>query len=232
VVFVITLVAAMFGSILTLASFIKFIHAVFLGQARTPEEVKEVPVRMRAAVIILAGLCVIAGVVPSLIVRYCIEPAISGDVITLGVWNSAFVVAWLLIGSVVCVIMWRLLSAATARKDAMFIGGEPPGFGPRFPATEFYRTFDDIPVVRRLYALIKAEAFDVYVVIYRVSRACAYAVYAGVDRLINLITVGAGYAVLAVSGIVRGMHTGTLDLYLIWSLAGLLVILFVALGSS
>ena len=60
---IIWLLAAMFGSALTLASFIKLMHSVYLGQGSGERpQVKEVPWMMWLPSITLAALCVIFGV--------------------------------------------------------------------------------------------------------------------------------------------------------------------------
>lgn len=74
--FIIVCVIALITSVLTLASFIKVSQSVFFGQL--PEEyknVQEVPVAMRVPMWILAGLCVITGVFPSLVEKFLLLPA-------------------------------------------------------------------------------------------------------------------------------------------------------------
>ncbi len=83
---------AVFGSALTLASFIKFVGGLFLNQQK-PEfkAVKEVPVLMWAPVMILAILCIVFGVfATTLIVPELFIPA-SGAFPVTGFWNSSLV---------------------------------------------------------------------------------------------------------------------------------------------
>ena len=60
---IIWLLAAMFGSALTLASFVKIIHAVFLGQGQG-KPLKESSWIMLLPMAVLAALCVIFGILP------------------------------------------------------------------------------------------------------------------------------------------------------------------------
>ena len=76
---VIWLVAAMFGSALTLASFTKLIYAIFLGQ-KPPEQagVREVSFLMWVPMAALALLCIVFGVfAKALPIKYFIIPGIS-----------------------------------------------------------------------------------------------------------------------------------------------------------
>jgi formate hydrogenlyase subunit 3/multisubunit Na+/H+ antiporter MnhD subunit len=89
IISVLCLVAAMFGSGLTLASFMKLLHATFLGQHRdskTPQPKNEVSWTMWLPCIVLAALCVIFGVFALQIpLKYFILPAI-GQVSFIGAW--------------------------------------------------------------------------------------------------------------------------------------------------
>lgn len=72
------LVAAVFGSALTLASFVKVLHSVFFG-ARPPhlDQVAEEPgLGLRLPLVALAVACLVLGVVPGLVLDPCIGPAI------------------------------------------------------------------------------------------------------------------------------------------------------------
>lgn len=79
---ILCLVAAMFGSGLTLASFMKLLHAVFLGQQTEKlslKQVKEVSWPMWLPAILLAITCVSFGVFARQIpLKYFILPAVSG----------------------------------------------------------------------------------------------------------------------------------------------------------
>lgn len=71
-------IIAMVVSILTLASFVKVFHAVFMGP-RLPEyaEVREVPASMIAGMAILAAFVILFGVFPQQVVDILIAPAAS-----------------------------------------------------------------------------------------------------------------------------------------------------------
>jgi multicomponent Na+:H+ antiporter subunit A len=85
------LAAAMFGSALTLASFVKLLHAVFLGQ-KTNKGVAEVPWMMWLPCVLLAASCVIFGLFAGQIpFKYFIYP-LFGRLNFLGSWNATVAV--------------------------------------------------------------------------------------------------------------------------------------------
>ena len=70
-------VIALLVSVMTLASFIKITQSVFFGQL--PDNcraVKEVPLSMRIPMWIMAGLCLILGLLPKVVTDYLIAPAV------------------------------------------------------------------------------------------------------------------------------------------------------------
>jgi formate hydrogenlyase subunit 3/multisubunit Na+/H+ antiporter MnhD subunit len=229
IVYLIALVAAMFGSALTLASFIKFIHAVFLGQDNSLDKAKvaEVSMSMRIPLVVLAGLCVVLGVLPNLALKFFIVPWLGQPLPLIGTWNSALSFALIVLGVLLGLAFWKNAKGAGVRVDEMSVGGEKPELSPSFPGTEFYRTVEEVPLVKRIYRLLKLESFDPYHVIPSLFRVTAYMLFIFVDRTINLLIGFIGYTVLGLSWVFRRLHTGVLDFYLAWSLVGMAVILFV-----
>lgn len=229
---VFSLAAAMFGSVLTLASFMKFIHAIFLGEdkGRGKERVSEVSANMKFSVSVLAALCILLGVLPNIFLRNFIEPFLSQKVSFIGTWNSLLAFIWVLFGLFLGFAFYKLAGHKQPRQDNLFIGGEDPGFGPNFPATEFYRSIEELPLAKGLYRIIRFEAADLYNVLDATLKFFSYILFIFVDRLINLLTLLSGSIVLGLSWIFRKLHSGVLDLYLVWSLAGLIVICFILMG--
>lgn len=228
-VYIFALVAAMFGSALTLASFIKFIHAIFLGQdnSQDKKQVREAPLGMVAPLLVLAGLCVVLGVFPAFFIRNFLEPAASLNLAYTGTWNSLLAFVFLSSGLLIGFILWRRLrSKGGFRQDGYFIGGETTPLTSSFPATEFYRTVQEIPAMARAYRMLNAEERDLYNIVRGTLNIFSYTVFTLIDRLIYLLTNAVGYLVLGLSFIFRKMHSGVLDMYLAWSLAGLIGLFF------
>ncbi|MFA6350687.1 MAG: complex I subunit 5 family protein, partial [Candidatus Omnitrophota bacterium] len=145
VLLIFSLVAAMFGSVLTLASFVKFIHAIFLGQDHSPAKKPsgESALNILIPLVVLSGLCLTLGVLPGLFIKIVIEPWLGEQIFFIGTWNSVLTFILLAAGLILGFIFWKIeLAGKKSRTDDLFIGGEDPQtFNPSFPATEFYRTF-------------------------------------------------------------------------------------------
>jgi hypothetical protein len=230
-VFLFALITAMFGSVLTLASFVKFIHAIFLGQDHSPgrKKVSEVSFNMGFPLVILGALCLILGLLPQVFLNIFIKPWMTENIYFIGSWNSVLAFSLVAAGLVLGWIFWKTAKTKQLRADDIFIGGEDASYGPSFPATEFYRSVEEMPLMRRAYALLKKESLDLYNILQGVLKVAAYILFFA-DRSINFLTSCFGYAVLGSSSFFRRLHSGVLDLYLAWSLFGLAILFFILMG--
>jgi len=71
-------IVAVLASALTLASFIKYLHSVFLGPLpKEYEGVREVPLSMRVPMVVLAALCVAFGLFPQVPLNYMVLPTLN-----------------------------------------------------------------------------------------------------------------------------------------------------------
>ena len=128
------LLAAMFGSALTIATLMKFIHSVFLGQRLDTvkaRDITEAPFSMTLPCMILAALCVLFGVFAFAIpLKYFIFPAvfpgISVNAVSLpGLWSASLAAFLVLVG---LGVGWMIFAAGkfgrSVREDSRFCGGE------------------------------------------------------------------------------------------------------------
>jgi len=229
-IYIFALVCAMFGSVLTLASFIKFIHAIFLGQASAGADnrrVSEVSWSMRIPLLVLTGLCFLLGIIPRVFLKNFIDPALPGKMFEIGDYNSLVVSGLILLGLVLGVLFWASQRKKKLRPDYFFIGGEDPVPTPSFPATDFYRTIQSMPGINKIYQVMEKESLDIYNIIYRSLILFSYLFFIFVDRIIYLLTGITGYIILGLSYILRRLHSGVLDFYLAWSLSGLIALLVI-----
>ncbi len=199
------LVAAMFGSALTLASFVKILHSVFLS--RRPDalsDVKEVSWAQTVPMLVLAFLCVFFGVFYLVPLRWFIFPALGiadGAGIFIGSWNSVLATVLLLIGIAVGGgVLWAGVLARKVRIVPTWTCGEIQNNDAMIiPGTHFYKTVSSLNGLRQLYDGQERGYFDLY------------------DQ--------SGRLGLAVTGILRWLHTGVLPVYLTWVTLGLLLVL-------
>ncbi len=204
---------AVFGSALTLASFVKVIHGVFLGPDpearvdwRTPE-----PVGMVVPMVLIALLCVLLGlgVGPSLDsgLRPALEDlgyVVPAEWLSLdaGMWNPLLAVVLLALGVALGLALYAVGGVTRARTVDPFLAGERFGVRPPFYAgTQFYVTVQKLPFLGALLRDGEAGAFDVY-------------------RWAGLL------GGVVVAGL-RALHSGLLTLYVSWALIGLAVLVLV-----
>jgi len=203
---ILCLVAAMFGSGLTLASFIKLIHATFLGQQAdrpTGKQVNEVNWTMWLPCIILATLCVIFGVFAVQIpLRYFILPAVGG-VSFIGTWYASLATALIITGLVLGVLIFNLRFLRPAiRQDSSYTGGETRDLVEgRVSGTDFYNTVKEIGILKAIYKRAEAGYFDIY------------------EQGKNLV--------FGIGRFFQYLHNGILPTYLVWTLLGMIVLFFV-----
>ncbi|MDD4954403.1 MAG: proton-conducting transporter membrane subunit, partial [Candidatus Omnitrophica bacterium] len=205
---VVCLVAAMFGSGLTLASFMKLIHAAFLAQPKNQriEELKnnEVSWSMWLPCAILAVICIIFGIFANqLPLKYFIFPAVPGVSFN-GAWGAGLsallVLAGLALGLIVFGSKWL---RPTFREDKPFIGAETVELKEgqaRVSGTEFYNTIKEYGILKAIYKKAEAGVFDIY---------------------------QQGKKILTLSNFLKFLHNGILPTYLVWVLLGMFFVFLV-----
>ena len=201
---IIWLVAAMFGSALTLASFMKLIHAIFLGQPAKDRKITEVGPAMWVPAAILASLCVIFGVFALAIpLKMFILPSLNMNVVFTGFWGSGLATILLIVGIAVGFVIYLLGTATKTRRTEIFMGGETLKDYPdmRVSGTEFYNSISDIGILKFIYKMAEKKLFDIY----EVGKS---------------ITFG-------FNGILRYIHNGILPTYLAWCLLGMIILFYV-----
>ena len=235
---IIWLVAAMFGSALTLASFMKVIHATFLGQPSTvnrqrPNKIKEVNFTMWVPMVVLAGLCVIFGVFAHTIpLKHLILPSIvniPAKEAWLGWWSPGLATLLIIIGIVIGgIIYWMGNLKKGLREDTSFIGGEIIPVEHRITGVDFYDTIRDLGLLKGIYKMAGKGLFDIYhygacAVISITKRKIGKKIF---ERCIDIYHLGANIVALFTKAVQR-VHTGLLTAYFSWFLAGLLILIYI-----
>jgi len=202
---VIWLVATMFGSALTLASFMKLVHAIFLGQPSEKQEKGETGPTMWIPPVILAALCIVFGVFTYFPVKKFLMPALGIDVNFTGVWNSSLATALILFAIVIGFIIYLLGTVVKTRTVGIFVGGEDPEKNPdmRVSGTEFYETIQQIGILKAIYDMARKKFFDIYEIGVKITL--------GFNRVLKYI------------------HNGVLLTYLAWCMLGMVVLFYVLL---
>ncbi len=200
------LVCAMFGSALTLASFVKILHSIFLS--RLPErlaQTREVPPIQAVPMGILATLCIFFGVFYHVPLRRFIYPALNMElepgVTILGAqWDAMGATVLLLLGVGVAIsvlVVGGLLAKKMRIVPTWTCGERQPSEQMIIPGTHFYKTISSMDGLRQVYQSQEKGYFDPYL-------------YGG--------KIG-----LALTGMLKWLHSGVLSVYLTWVVVGLLL---------
>ena len=200
------LAAAMFGSALTLASFVKLIHSIFLS--RLPDEfkdVREVSILQTLPMIVLAALCVILGVFYQPFLKLFIYPALNiktGTAI-FGNWDSVLATALIAIGVGIglVILFFGFVSRKVRIVPTWTCGETQTNDEMRISGTHFYKTVSSMNGLRQLYSGQEKGYFDPY------------------DQ--------GGKCGLGLTQFLRWLHSGILPVYLTWITLGLLIVLFI-----
>jgi len=201
----ICLVLAVFGSALTLASFMKFLHSIFLGKRpKRLDNIKETSPNHWIATGLLASLCIIFGLFAMQIpIKHFIMPIVLEQGWTipalLGSYNPTLVI--LLFGLAFLIALIIYLITKNVRYDEIYLGGMEPLEKFRVVGTEFYNEIRNMVPLRSLYDGAEKKYFDVY----------------------DLSSKGS----FSLARLFRSIHRGQLQLYSLWILVGVLIILWV-----
>ena len=211
---VVWILAAMVGSALTLASFMKLIHAVFLGQPSpegrpSPERKEaagqeEAPISMLIPCAVLATLCVLFGVwAYQLPLKMLVLPSLGGEVVFTGLWKADLAALWLIAGLLAGGVLYLLGTAVKTRQTEVFVGGERLDANPemRVSGVAFYNTIQELGILKPLYRWAENKVFDAY-------------------ELGSRMTLG-------FNKVLRALHNGVLSTYLAWCLLGMLVLFYI-----
>jgi NADH:ubiquinone oxidoreductase subunit 5 (subunit L)/multisubunit Na+/H+ antiporter MnhA subunit len=214
---IVWLAAAMLGSALTLASFVKVLHAGFLRKA-SPEvarkPVREVGFSMWAPTTVLAALCVLFGVfVHRLPLAHLIGPAVGDGILFTGDWWAGPATVMLLVGIIAGFVIYFITSASKVRVCDTYVGGEVlsetyitdvgrgGGRDVEVTGVDFYASIKAMPLIRTMYKGAEKKLFDIYDVVR--------------ETMFYFVKV------------LRSMHAGLLPMYLTWLVLGLLIIFYV-----
>ncbi|MCK4600829.1 MAG: hypothetical protein KAU28_00080, partial [Phycisphaerae bacterium] len=225
---IVLLVMAVFGSALTLASFVKAIYSAFLSPA--PKGAAYLAKRPResfflaAPMVVLALACVVLGLWPQLVTENLFSPAIAGvetegqnlasvtgglETGTIGLWNPVQATVLILIGIILgSGFVWVWTYRRKVRVVRPFLAGEVPAVDDdrfRVPGSHFYETISKLPIIGPLLAQGQAGAMDLYHWSGKYGRS-----------FIEML---------------RSQHTGLISLYVAWCILGLTVTLIYLLLS-
>ena len=196
--------AAVLGSALTLASFIKLIGGIYLGRIKEQfKKIKEVSILMWLPSLIIALLCIGFGIWGTTVILPKLIAPVSGEFSFIGMWESQSVGILIIAGIILGIILYYLGTLKNVKRRRHFVGGELMSKHKdlQYPTIEFYKTIEGLKIFSWFYQKAREKYFDIY------------------DLSKKLI--------LFINGIFSKAHTGILPAYIVWVLIGLGIILFI-----
>jgi formate hydrogenlyase subunit 3/multisubunit Na+/H+ antiporter MnhD subunit len=228
------LIAALFGSVLTLACFLKLGHSVFLGDR--PDERREVGGAgfwMGFPQLVLAVACILFGVFAfALPLKHFILPSLHYRVYPTGLWTPGMATLLLLLGLAVGAVFY-LVGKVRPKTSGKFIGGELlEREEVRIPGTDFYKSsMTSIDMIDKTYEVGEQGAFDVFIQGMALFRGLARFLFSFVETpLGRFYDLFARFTLFMGEGLAL-LHTGSLRVYLAWilGLGGTIIIVFMLL---
>ena len=201
----ICLLMAVFGSALTLASFLKFLHSIFLGKLKKSLEVtRKASVNQRIATGILSLLCIVFGLFAVQIpIKYFLKPIISEQQWIFPEFFGSYqpILLFLLFGLVFILGYLTFLLIRNVRYDEIYLGGMKAVEKFRISGTEFYKEIRDMDPLKTFYDWAEKKVFDIYDI---------------------------GKAVSVFFGkLFSRFHSGQLNFYSLWIVLGVLIFLWI-----
>lgn len=205
----ICLVLAVFGSALTLASFMKFIHSIFLSKLpKKMEGVKEISFNNWFATMLLSLLCIIFGIfvfaIPvKMFIIPILKPATTLQNILLGFYSSGTIIFLFAVSIILGIIIYLIFKKV--RFDEEYVGTMPTTEANRITGVEFYNEVQNMSPFKKIYAWAEKKYFDIY------KWGTDVALWSG--------------------NIFHKLHTGLLHTYAIWTLAGLVIVTIILVSA-
>ncbi len=222
------LVAAMFGSILTLASFLKITHSLFLGERpKELHKVREARFEMVVPSLIFALLCIIFGVFAYQVpLRNLIYPSLPFRITETGVWLPSLAAFLIIVGIIVGVVVFLLGTAMKPRRSRVFTGGEIlDEETARITGPNFYTSVFAVDMLKKTYDFGEGGAFDFYNYLLGVTSGFAIVFKNVINSSVDTIYKSVGKIIESLGRLTSVLHTGELYNYVGWIFLGGIIIL-------
>ncbi len=206
------MIIAMFGSALTLATFLKMWSSTFLGikNPDLPDNIKDGSILTQIPIVVPAILCVVFGVFAQFPLNKFIAPILGQNISSLfqtinigtAFFNPTLATIFLLLGLFIGALFYFVSRISYRQVDSLFIGGEELQVQDhRILAEHMYETFSKFKILGGLLREGQKGVVDIY----------------NISGNLGLIGVN----------ILKKFHDGVLSTYLAWCIIGLGVLSFI-----
>ena len=214
------LILAIFGSALTLASFLKVIYSVYFGGvSKVYDKARKPSLFMTAPAAVLAVLCLFFGILAAFTVNHFFIPMefdafagittsyISSELsFVKTLWNPYLATLAMIGGLIIGVILYIIGKVFNYREQPVFTCGERFELEERrFPGTGLYLTILELPFIGTYLKDRDKGAYDIYNIVKK----------AGWKTIVEKL---------------KDLHDGILSTYLSWCIVGLMIIMFVLMN--
>jgi len=203
--------AALLGSFLTAASFLKLGHAVYADNPRKVDlaKIKDPSWLMLTPMLVLVAGCILFGVYNPLPLQHFIQPILGARME--GLDFSGIPHTWGLVGATVVVL-------------GLAFGNHWFGFKRTGMGLKAVDHIHHAPVLHPIYAAAERRWFDPYDLILKGVAGFSWVAW-GIDRSIDAVyDIVSVQTARTLTGWIRAAHTGSTAVYVAWSLAGAVVV--------
>ena len=222
--FPVFLIAAMLGSVLTLASFLKLVHTVFLGaRPASLDRAREGGFTMWLPTLLLALACVAFGVFAYWIpLQHLIYPSLPFQVDPIGIWQPELTTILMLVALGIGAAVYLLGTARKPVSGRTFVGGEQIADEEesRVPGTAFYSSVKHMPVLGDMLRFGEAGALDLYSWTKGLLQGLGVVFRNSVDLMLERLYYYVGEFVRLTGKGASYLMTGRLPLYVSWIFLG------------
>ncbi len=221
--FPIFLMVAMFGSALTLASFMKLMYSIFWGnRPEGLEQVKESGAMMLIPIVFLALAAIGFGVFyfwPTNLLAAAVGP-LTGPVAIPGFWDSGLAAILLIVSLLAGLPIYWLSRTRETREAEVFLGGETMDSELyRVPGSHFYGPVKEFAGLKQLFALGEKGSFDLYNYFIRGVNWTARIIYQYFDQALGDFYQEVIPSLLSLIGqILRELNSRLVLTYIMWFL--------------
>jgi len=201
----ICLILAIFGSALTLASFLKFLHAIFLGKRpKALDHLNPVPINQQIATALLSIFCILFGLFALQIpLKQFIYPIAQEQNWAIPEFLGSYQPLQLILLFGIAFLLGFIIYLLTrkVRQDEIYLGGMEALEKFRITGVQFYKEIKEMPPFATLYKSAEKKYFDLY----DLTKKCS----------------------LGFGKFFSALHIGQLQLYSLWIILGILILIWV-----
>ncbi|MFN3550945.1 MAG: complex I subunit 5 family protein [Endomicrobiia bacterium] len=229
IVSILTLIIAMFGSALTLASFIKVIHSIFLSESKQSNNLQKEKFYSIFSMGILAILCLIFGIFTYEIpIEKLVKPMLNIKEFSLiGDWNSKVGFYILFVGFILGFIIYMSFVNKPRKVKNYLLGEEQKLENSNIPATDFYLTIVETYPFSVIYHFAEQKLLDFYNWFYGIISLLALITKKIVDLEVFDIYIFGKKVVFKTGEKLSILHNGNLHFYLSFVFTGILILLLI-----